>query len=85
MSAPLNILNDPDADLKVFQELKQVLDPQAPDEGKTLLDIVMDYTGDYGSTEVANPICAYCGPVLELPCLVCSVWDKFPRLEELDG
>jgi hypothetical protein len=70
-----NVVTDPQADLKVFAELKQVLDPQAPDEGNTLLDIVMDYTGDYGTTEVANPVCRLCGPVLTLPCAVCVVWD----------
>ena len=63
-----NILTDPQADLKIFGELKQVIDPQAPDTSKTLLDIVMDYTGDYGTTEAANPICAFCGPVAYWPC-----------------
>ena len=78
MSA-FNILTDPEADLKVYEELKKVLDPQAPDESKTLLDVVMDYTGDYGTTEVAEPVCPFCGPLTTLPCPRCVVWDDYPR------
>ncbi len=78
-----NILTDPNADLKIFTELKEVLDPQAPEEGKTLLDIVMDYTGDYGTTEVANPSCVLCGPVVMLPCAVCAMWDTtMPNMDD---
>ena len=84
-----NILTDPQADLKVFQELKQVLDPQAPDESKTLLDIVMDYTGDYGTTEVSNPVCTICGPVcgpvIEMSCEICTMWTAaMPNMDDWD-
>ena len=77
-----NILTDSNADLKIFEELKQVLDPQAPDTSNTLLDIVMDYTGDYGTTEVAEPICEFCGPLTTLPCPRCVVWDDYLRWDE---
>lgn len=70
---PLNIVMDPDADLKVYEALVGAIGEVGPDTTTNMMDLIMDYVGDFGTSEDANPRCPFCGPILSWPCAQCAI------------
>lgn len=70
---PTTIVEDPDLDLKVYNELKKHLSPGASDFEANMLDIIMSYTGCLGLPP--HDLCFSLSPVLlsfgVLDCFFC--------------